>query len=232
MFPELMEADEKDWNAFCKRIRENGLTVSDSDGLYWHPLLPIARDLGMETQYKEFVGNGGACYEAIAKQMALLKDYPVSRGAEKIREAQLFPGSKESIETFKRHGLEVIIITDNPLAQIIQNKEIFKSKMGVNHIVSTSTAEIRGGKYTSGLSPFTPKPEIVNYWVKNYKPRKLIGIIQGENDINLGKAVKAHRGYVFVVNSNSPELSEIADTHIENIEDAPEIIEKVLRELI
>jgi phosphoserine phosphatase len=232
MFPELMEAHEKDWNDFCKRIRENGLVVSDSDDLYWHPLLPIARDLGMETEYRDFIGNGGACYEAIAKQMTLLKGYPVDRGAEKMREAQLFPGSKESIEAFKKHGLEVVIITDNPLAQVMQNKDIFRDKMGVNHILSTSTAEIREGKYTGGLSSFTSKPEIVDYWVEKYKPKKLIGIIQGENDIHLGKAVKKHGGYVFVVNSNSPEMSEMADTHIEKIEQAPEIIEKVLKELM
>jgi phosphoserine phosphatase len=232
MFPELMKAHEKDWNDFCKRIKENGLVVSDSDDLYWHPLLPIARDLGMETEYKEFVKNDSICYEDIAKQMTLLKGYPVDRGAEKMREAQLFPGSKESIEAFKRYGLEVIIVTDNPLAQIMRNKEIFRSKMGVDHVISTSTAEVREGKYTGGLSSFTTKPEIVDYWVKKYNPRKLIAVVQGENDMNLGKAVKEHGGYVFVVNSNSPQLSEMADTHIENIENAPEIIERVLKELI
>jgi len=232
MFPELMEANERDWNKFCKRIRENGLVVSDSDGLYWHPLLPIARDLGMETEYKEFVGNGGVCYESITKQMTLLKDYSVDKVAEKMRKAQLFPGSKESIKTFQRYGLEVIIVTDNPLAEIIQNKEIFRNKIGINHIISTATAEVREGKYTGGVSPFKPKPGIVDYWVKKYNPKKLIGIIQGENDIPLGKAVKEHGGYVFVVNSNSTEMSKMADTHIEKIEDAPEIIERVLKELM
>lgn len=237
MIPKLTEPYENDYNSFCRRIKENGLVLSDSDGLYWEPLLPIARDLGKEIEYRNFVKNSNLCYEDISKQIVLLKNYPIKRAEDKIGEAQLFCGARESIDAFKKYGLEVVVITDNPLAEVWRNTDAFRRKLGVFHINSTSRAETRDGKYTGRIEipskdlPSRTKPKIVDYYVEKYNPRKLVGIAQGENDIPLVKAVKTHGGYVFVVNSNSSKMSEMADTHIEHIGDAPEIIEKVLNEL-
>jgi len=61
------EPYKDDHDSFCRRISENGLVLSDSDGLLWNPLLPIARDLGMEIEYEKFVKESNLCFEDLSK---------------------------------------------------------------------------------------------------------------------------------------------------------------------
>lgn len=229
----LTEASADDYNSFCRCIRENGLVLSDLDHLFWNPFYKIAKDLGMEKEYNAFVKGSSMNYESIASKMPLIKGYDTEGVSDLLRKTKLFSGSRESIQTFKDFGLKVGVVTDNPFAEVWKNNQIIRDKLNVSFVRSTCDAKIRDGKYTGELLPSKnrTKPKIVDYFIATYKPKRLFGMVQGENDIPFAESLKAHRGYVFVFNSNSAKLSEMADIHIESIKEAPKIIEEVLKGL-
>jgi len=212
-----------------RRIRENGLVITDIDGLHIDLTRGIAIDMGKEREYEAFVQNG-ITYEGIKEQMKGLKGYNVERGATKIGEP--FYGSKKLIETFRKYGFEVFGLTDNPLAAVSENEKVIKKKLGIDHIYTTSNAKVINGHYTGELSDHHPKEEIIEYFEKVFHPKILIGVFQGENDGLAAKKVKEKGGKVFIVNSDSQNLKELADFHSENIEKATEIVEKELPKIL
>jgi len=218
---EMAEEDSKRFEEFRRRVG-NGLVVTDIDQLHMDITEGIAEDIGMGEAYRAFVKN--ISYERIRKQMELLRGYSVERGATKIGEP--YSGSKELIETFRKHGLEVFGLTDNPLATVPENQKVIQEKLGIQHIYSTSTAEVREGIYTGELSRYHPKEELIEHLVSVFHPKKIIGIFQGENDHGAAEKVKEKGGKVFIVNSNSQILNKLADFHSENTEKAAEIAEK------
>ena len=221
---EMAEEEGKRLEEFHRRVG-NGLVVSDIDHLHMGITEGIAEDIGMGEAYRAFVGND-ITYDRIRKPMKLLKGYNVARGATKIREP--YSGSRELIETFQKHGLEVFGLTDNPLATIPENKRVIQEKLGIQHIYSTSTAEVREGCYTGELSAYHPKEELIEHLVSVFHPKVIIGLFQGENDSPAAKKIKEIGGKVFIVNSNSQTLNELADFHSESTEKAAEIAEKEL----
>lgn len=207
------------------------LVVSDLTYLHIDEVGPIAKYFDLEEIYSSLIKADKIDYKITKKYMKLLKGYGVNELKCKINEAKPFPGSKESINIFRKNGYKFVIITGNPLLSISANKEIIQSKLNVDEIYTTCYAVVSNNKYTGELTEYKPKSEIVKGIFERYNVKRLIGMVQGRNDYELAKAIKKFKGHVFIINSNCKKLKEIGDYEIPSINEAPKIIQDFLKKL-
>ncbi len=207
-------------------MKSRKLAVCDLTGLFMDEVEHIAKELGLKRKYRKAV-NVGIKFRDIKNYIGLLSFRPLKWISSLLKKSRPFAGAVETVEALRRSGYEVFIITDDPLLSIEQNKRIIKEKLGVQQIFPTTQLHT-DGNFISGISSMKTKPRIFQSLLKVFRPTKLIGIVQGENDIALAKAIKKKNGFVLGV-SNSQKLGKICDCCINNVSDAPHALEALNR---
>lgn len=204
------------------------LAVCDLTGLFMDEVENIAKALKLGRKYKKIAKSGKLNSDDIKKYIGLISSKPLVWISILLKKSKPFAGAVETVELLRRSGYDVFIITDDPLLSIEQNKKIIKEKLGVQQIIPTAQLQT-DGNHISGISEMQPKPKILQTLLRKFRPRSLIGIVQGENDIPLARAIKNKKGFVLAVNSHSQKLEKLCDRHIEKIRQAPHVLQTLNR---
>ena len=161
----------------------------------------------------------GACVEKILSQAS------PQEIAQLLEDVDPYPGAVEFLEGIKSYEYETYIITDNPLAGLAEIKEVLKEKLPVEEIYSTTQID----EETLTIKGYVPKSEIFKTIYENFDslPKKLLGVVQGKNDIPLAYEIKRYDGILIVANSNSKELKKLADYCVASTGELPKILEKI-----
>lgn len=203
------------------------LAVCDLTGLFMSEIEEIAKALKIRRKYRKIAKTGEMSFPMIKEHLKLLSDKSVDWIYSKINKTKPFPGAIESINLLRENNFKIFLITDDPLMSIKENKKAIIEKLKVDNIFVTSKIKVKNN-FCVDLKKYKSKSEILKKLIQKHKPKSLLGIVQGLNDIELAREIKKKKGFVFAVNSHSPELERISDVHIENIKEVPEVFKKIL----
>ena len=202
------------------------LCVSDLSGLLMNEAKQIAERFDIKHEYKKLMNAKKIDMEILCKcvEKILSKASP-EEIANIIDKTEPYNGVVEFLHGIKSKGYETYVITDNPLAGLVEVKEVLKQKFPVEEIYTTSKFH----EETLTIEGYIPKPEIFRMIYCNYKtpPEKILGVVQGKNDIPLAYEIKRYGGILIAANSNSKELKKIADYNLKNTSYLPEILDKI-----
>lgn len=201
------------------------LCVTDLSGLLMNEAKPVAEKFGAKYEYKRLMNAREMDLEILSKAVEkILSKASPQKIAEIIGEIDPYPGAIEFLKGIKFKGYTTHVITDNPLAGLPEIKEVLKNKLPVDEIHTTSQIN----EETLTIEGYVPKPEVfeIIYYNLTPKPEKVLGVVQGKNDIPLAYKIKEYGGILVVANSNSRELKKLADYHVPNTSYLPEILKK------
>lgn len=202
------------------------LCVSDLSGLLMNEAKQIAEEFGVKREYKILMNAKEMDLEILCAcvEKILSKASP-EEIANIIDETEPYDGVVEFLQGIRSKGYETYVITDNPIAGLLEVKEVLKRKFPVEEIYTTS----KFNEETLTIEGYIPKPEIFKMIYCNYKtpPEKILGVVQGRNDIPLAYEIKRYGGILIVANSNSKELKKIADYDVQNTSYLPKILDKI-----
>ncbi len=208
-------------------MKSRKLAVCDLTGLFMDEAEQIAKALRLGKKYRKAVRSGKINFRDIKNYIGLLSFRPLKWISSLLKKSRPFAGAVETVELLRRSGYEVFVITDDPLLSIEQNKRIIKEKLGVQQIFPTAHLHT-DGNFISGISNMRPKQKILQALLKKFRPRSLIGIVQGENDIALAKAIRREKGFVLgVSDSHSHKLESICNAHIKKVSEAPHVLKNL-----
>ncbi len=197
------------------------LAFCDLTHLFIDELEPLAKKLGKENEYKE-VSSKNLGVKDITQYLHLLHGMKVEEIAKEIEKAKPYEGAVEFISGIKRRNYKPIIVTDNPLLHFREVRNIIEKKLNVNDIYSTFVLT-----KNYDIEQYFPKEIICEKLYNRYKPRILLGVVQGENDYNMAKFVKERQGKVIGVNSDSEKIREISDYWVEETRYLPKILSAI-----
>ncbi len=185
---------------------------------------PLAEKFGVKYEYKKLMNaikmDFKILYTCVEK---ILSQASPTKIANVIKETLPYEGVVEFLEWIKSKNYETHVITDNPLAELPEVKEVLKQKFPIEEIHATTQWD----EEKLSIKGYISKPEIFRTLYYNLSPQKVIGILQGENDYELAKEIKKYGGTVIVANSNSKSLQKIADYKVSNTIYLPRILKKI-----
>ncbi len=208
------------------RFLGNDLCVTDLSGLFMNEAKPIAENIGAKYEYKKLMNARNMDLRILGEAVEkIFSKYSPQKIAKIIEDVDPYPGAIEFLEGIKSEGYEIYVITDNPLVELLEVKEVLKRKLPVDEIHTTSQIN----EETLTIEGYIPKPDVfeIIYYNLTPKPEKVLGVVQGKNDIPLAHKIKEYNGTLIVANSNSKELKKLADYHVPNTSYLPEILHKI-----
>jgi len=210
----------------CKVGFLEKLCISDLSGLLMNEAKQIAEKFGMKYEYKKLINAKEIDMEILSKCVEkIFSEASPKEIANIIKNTKPYNGVVEFLHGIKSKGYKTYVITDNPLASLGEVKKVLKEKFPLEEIYSTSKIN----EETFEIESYSPKPEIFRSIYFNYKtpPEKILGVLQGKNDISLAYEIKKYGGILIITNSNSKELKEIADYNFKNTSYLPKILDKL-----